>query len=101
VNAVLRSIDFSGGGIVLNHETPTAWLLGPVDPSFRALSGRLKLTVRRHKFNTDSFSWQNASGGVNAVLRSIDFTGRESFDFQRFSTIFRGFPQVILAKSAM
>jgi len=24
-------------------------LLGPVDPSFRALSGRLKLTVRRHK----------------------------------------------------
>jgi len=28
------------------------WLgLGPADPSFRALSGRLKLTVRRHKFN--------------------------------------------------
>ena len=26
-------------------------LLGPVDPSFRALSGRLKFTVRRHKFN--------------------------------------------------
>ena len=29
-------------------------LVGPVDPSFRALSGRLKFTVRRHKFNTDS-----------------------------------------------
>ena len=27
---------------------------GPVDPSFRALSGRLKFTVRRHKFNKDS-----------------------------------------------
>jgi len=27
---------------------------GPVDPSFRALSGRLKFTVRRHKFNTGS-----------------------------------------------
>ena len=26
----------------------------PVDPSFRALSGRLKFTVRRHKFNKDS-----------------------------------------------
>ena len=26
-------------------------LLGPVDPSFRALSGRLKFTVRRHKSN--------------------------------------------------
>jgi len=29
-------------------------LLGPVDPSFRALSGRLKFTVRRHKFNDNS-----------------------------------------------
>ena len=29
-------------------------LLGPVDPSVRNLSGRLKFTVRRHKFNTDS-----------------------------------------------
>ena len=31
-------------------------LLGPVDPSFRALSGRVKFTVRRHKFNKDSLS---------------------------------------------
>jgi len=31
-------------------------LLGPVVPSFRALSGRLKFTVRRHKFNQDSLS---------------------------------------------
>ena len=29
-------------------------LLGHVDPSFRALSGRLKFTARRHKFNKDS-----------------------------------------------
>ena len=28
--------------------------LGPVDPSFRALSGSPKFTVRRHKSNTDS-----------------------------------------------
>ena len=28
-------------------------LLGPADPSFRALFGRLKFTVRRHKFNKD------------------------------------------------
>ena len=33
-----------------------ARLSGPEDPSFRALSGRLKLTVRRHKFNKDSLS---------------------------------------------
>ena len=30
----------------------------PVDPSFRALSGRLNFTVRRHKFNKDSLSAQ-------------------------------------------
>jgi len=30
--------------------------VGPVDPAFRALSGRLKFTVRRHKFNKDSLS---------------------------------------------
>ena len=34
-------------------------LLGPVDPSFRALSGRLEFTVRRHKFNKDSLSRAN------------------------------------------
>ena len=28
--------------------------VGPVDPSVRALSGRLKFTVQRHKFNEDS-----------------------------------------------
>ena len=28
--------------------------LGPADPSFRSLSGRLKFTVRPHKFNKDS-----------------------------------------------
>jgi len=32
----------------------SASLLGPADPSFRALSGGLKLTVRRHNFNKDS-----------------------------------------------
>jgi len=29
-------------------------LLGPVAPSFRAISGRLKFTARRHQFNKDS-----------------------------------------------
>ena len=33
-----------------------ASLSGPAHPSSRALSGRLKLTVRRHKFNHYSFS---------------------------------------------
>jgi len=35
------------------HRVPSS-LVGPVDPSFRALSGRLEFTVRRHKFNKDS-----------------------------------------------
>ena len=29
-------------------------LLGPVDPLFQALAGRLQFTVRRHKFDKDS-----------------------------------------------
>jgi hypothetical protein len=46
-----------------SHVTPSFWvrwdrvssgILRPVDPSFRALSGRLKLTVRCHKCNEDS-----------------------------------------------
>ena len=40
-------------------------LLGPVDPSFRALSGRLESTVRRHKFNKDSLF-----GGVRTFSRA-------------------------------
>ena len=41
------------------HRSGTLWQgagHSPVDPSSRALSGRRKLTTRRHKFNTDSFS---------------------------------------------
>jgi len=30
--------------------------LGPVDPSFRALSGRLEFTVQRHQFNKESLN---------------------------------------------
>ena len=40
---------------------------GPVDPSFRALSGRLKFTVRRHKFNKDSLSTPNAAAAGDAA----------------------------------
>jgi len=46
---------------------PLVSLLGPVDPPFRALSGRLKLTIRRHKFNKDSLcGWQSET------LRVVD-----------------------------
>ena len=45
-------------------------LLGPVDPSFRALSGRPKFTFRRHKFNEESLScgtnWQGRANGAGA-----------------------------------
>jgi len=51
--------DASKGGVELGLELSrfgyfetlhrvSSSLLGPVDPSFRALSGRLKFTVRRH-----------------------------------------------------
>ena len=37
---------------IVHRQSP----LGPVDPSFRALSGRLQFMVRRHEFNKDSLS---------------------------------------------
>ena len=48
--------ELDGGPIrdgCVHHRCITS-LLGPVEPSFGALSGRLKFTVRRHKFNKDS-----------------------------------------------
>ena len=51
-------------------------LLGPVDPSFRALSGRLKLTVRRHKFNKDSRSKALESEVVFPSFQKSGFVGR-------------------------
>ena len=42
-----------GRRLLVVHRVSSS-LLGPVDFSFRALSGRLKFTVRRHKLNKDS-----------------------------------------------
>ena len=44
------SLLFAYRFFIIHRQSP----LGPVDSSFRALSGRLKLTVRRHKSNKDS-----------------------------------------------
>ena len=47
----------TGVYVTSNFEVSSS-LLGPAGPSFQALSGRLKFTVRRHKFNNDSlFRW--------------------------------------------
>jgi hypothetical protein len=45
VGPYLGAYDLPRGGVSILH--------GPVDPSFRALSGRLKFSLRRHKFNED------------------------------------------------
>jgi len=45
-------------------------LLGPVVPSFRALPGRLKFTVRRHKFNEDSLSGADGPASSSSLLLS-------------------------------
>ena len=42
-------------GVAETVRSTSSSLLGPVDPSFGALSGRLKFTVRRHECNKDSF----------------------------------------------
>jgi hypothetical protein len=59
-------------------------LFGPVDPSFRALSGRLKFTVRRHKLNTDFLSWQaetNTLVMVNHQFFLDQFSWQNTKDF--------------------
>ena len=50
-------------------------LVGPVDPSFRALSGCLKFTDGHHQFNKDSLSclratqeWRSSSSGHRVHL---------------------------------
>ena len=46
-------------------------LSGPVDPSLRALFGRLKFTVRRHKCNKDFLYW----GGTQLCGAPIQLCG--------------------------
>ena len=56
-------------------------LLGLVDPSFRALSGRLQFTVRRREFNKDSlFESQHADTGVRVVTRNLRISLLPVFD---------------------
>ena len=59
------TLTFREGGVILV-------LLAPVDPSFRALAGRLKFTIRRHKFNKDALS---CSLPGNAVPRRVRVWG--------------------------
>ena len=56
--------------------------VGLVDPSFRARSGRLELTVRRHEFNEEflSCTGHDSDGHRSQTLRASDRTvfGREN-----------------------
>ena len=45
--------------------------VGPVDPSFRALSGRLKFTVRRHKFNKYSLYVESSSSLLSLQVLEV------------------------------
>ena len=55
-------------------EDPSSSLLGPVILSLRALSGRLKFTVRRHKFNTHSLSVaSNRQSRLTASAAKVSF----------------------------
>ena len=47
-------------------------LLSSVDPAFRALSGRHKFTVRRHKFNKDSLLSRRRMDGCSCTQREYE-----------------------------
>ena len=53
---------------------PLTSLLGPVDPSFRARSGRLKFTVRRHTIDEDPLSSldQENAGEQLSVIAELE-----------------------------
>ena len=50
----------------------------PLDPSFQALSGRLKFTVLRHKFDNDSFILAAVPVRLPAQLRQNARQGKDS-----------------------
>jgi len=58
--------------------------LGPVDPSFRALSGRLEFAVRRHKFNKDSLLFQLQGSGLWAIITLLK--GKKSVNANAVAT---------------
>ena len=64
--------------------------LGPVDPSFRALSGRVEFLVRRHKFNKDILpvrQWRAERGEARSVLR-----GRRGYRRRYLDSLSEGTP---------
>ena len=64
--------------------TPHASLSGPVDPSVRAFSERLKFTVRRHNFTKKS-SRQAVEGGGG----TWDAKQGRALDFEHFGVRLR------------
>ena len=64
---VQRSILFVADRLYIVHCNWSSHL-GPVDPSLRALSGRLTFTVRRHQFNEGSLSLEGHLGPGGDVL---------------------------------
>ena len=50
-------------------------LSGPVVPSFRALSGRPKFTVRRHKFNEVALSGRQGTKSLELRARAVESKG--------------------------
>ena len=55
-------------------------LLALVDPSFRALYGRLKFTVRRHKFNQEFLPLSVAPLYLDLGVARVDGALREEAD---------------------
>ena len=63
-------------GLLKHRLSSSLWV--PIDPSFRALSGRLQSTVRRHTFNKDSLSRKVLDGDRVSMQVNLVQNGAQS-----------------------
>jgi len=62
-------------------------LHSPVDPSFRALPGQLKFTVRRHQFNKRFILWQGCTCAVDAPTEDLSLLRDPGCEVQGHSKV--------------
>ena len=82
-SAEAKGLVLQGSGFMILNRVSSS-LFSLVDPSIRALSGRLRLTVQWHKFNKDSPSLSSRVSNVERHIQVYDFRCRVSVAGRHF-----------------